>query len=189
VNKFCEDRPCSKCGQSDIYTCWAIYDATDPEFRVLRNRGELITGQEIMVRHCRTCTIEWAEEPLDANITPISIEQGLRRTVDPTVRLREEGKDRYRVFVPYIFGDGDHLVIFLKRVDASWIFSDEGHTLMSLGRSFSALQQNRVGRLLTVSKVEDKNGELIFLVTENQFDYALKTLINTITSMECIATL
>ena len=40
--------------------------------------------------------------------------------------------DRYQVFTPFLFDDGDHLVIVLKRNNSHWVLSDEGHTYMHL---------------------------------------------------------
>jgi hypothetical protein len=47
-------------------------------------------------------------------------------------KLTSEGVNRYRVFTPFIFEDGDHLSIILKRENGKWMLSDEGHTYMHL---------------------------------------------------------
>lgn len=52
--------------------------------------------------------------------------------VSAKVRLAGEGVDRYRVFTPFLFEDGDHLSIVLKREGAQWVLSDEAHTYMHL---------------------------------------------------------
>jgi len=44
------------------------------------------------------------------------------------VTFIQEGPDRYRVFTPHYFNDGDGLVIVLKKDSSSWVLSDEGHT-------------------------------------------------------------
>ena len=43
-----------------------------------------------------------------------------------------EGVERFRVFTPFMFEDGDHLSVILKRDNGRWILSDEGHTYMHL---------------------------------------------------------
>jgi len=60
------------------------------------------------------------------------IESELKRKVSEKVRLEQEGHDRFRVFTPFRFNDGDHLAIVLKSSDNGWELSDEGHTLMHL---------------------------------------------------------
>ena len=49
-----------------------------------------------------------------------AIERDFRRGVSEQVRLAPEGPRRYRVFTPFRFDDGDHLVIALRREDAGW---------------------------------------------------------------------
>ena len=46
--------------------------------------------------------------------------------------LRSEGIDRFRVSAPFMFEDGDHLVVVLKDESGQWFLSDEGHTYMHL---------------------------------------------------------
>jgi hypothetical protein len=48
------------------------------------------------------------------------------------VRLVSEGTDWYRVFSPFMFPDGDHVVLVLKREESGWVLSDERHTMMHL---------------------------------------------------------
>ena len=44
-----------------------------------------------------------------------AIERQFQQTVCEKIRLTSEGIDRYRVFTPFMFDDGDHLAIVLKR--------------------------------------------------------------------------
>ena len=48
------------------------------------------------------------------------------------ISLVSEGTGRYRVFSPFMFPDGDHVVLILKREESGWVLSDEGHTMMHL---------------------------------------------------------
>jgi len=57
-----------------------------------------------------------------------TIERNFQKKVSSKIRLKSEGVDRYRVFTPFFFEDGDHLAIILKRENDSWSLSDEGHT-------------------------------------------------------------
>ena len=61
-----------------------------------------------------------------------SIERDFKAKVSDRIRLMSEGVDRYQVFTPFVFDDGDHLVIVLKHQNSHWVLSDEGHTYMHL---------------------------------------------------------
>lgn len=47
-----------------------------------------------------------------------TIEQDFRQKVSAKVDLVAEGVDRFRVFTPFLFEDGDHLSIVLKKEGA-----------------------------------------------------------------------
>ena len=61
-----------------------------------------------------------------------AIERDFREKVCAKLRLAPEGMGRYRVFTPFLFEDGDHLAVVLKREGNTWLLSDEGHTFMHL---------------------------------------------------------
>lgn len=56
----------------------------------------------------------------------------LQQAVSSSIHLLEEGHNRFRVFTPFLFDDGDHFSIVAKLSDGKWMFSDEGHTFMHL---------------------------------------------------------
>ena len=60
------------------------------------------------------------------------IEKEFKEKVCKEIRLMQEGIERYRVFTPFQFDDGDSFGIVLKKVGENWILSDEGHTFMHL---------------------------------------------------------
>lgn len=60
------------------------------------------------------------------------IEREFKEKVCNEIKLFEEGKERYRVFTPFRFEDGDHISLVLKSLKNNWILSDEGHTYMHL---------------------------------------------------------
>lgn len=64
--------------------------------------------------------------------TSIEISNEFKEKVSEAVRLHEEGMDRYRVFTPFTFDDGDYYSIVLKKNGKGWILTDEGHTFMHL---------------------------------------------------------
>jgi hypothetical protein len=111
------------------------------------------------------------------------IEKDFRRKVGDSVRLASEGVNRYRVFTPFLFEDGDHLAVVLKRENNRWILSDEGHTYMHLTYDLEEKDLQRGNRLkiinnaLSVFSVEDKEGELRLLVPDEQFGDGLFSFI------------
>ena len=62
------------------------------------------------------------------------IEREFHEQVIEKIRLAAEGPNRFRVFTPFVFDDGDHLAVVLRKEDAKWALSDEGHTYMHLAR-------------------------------------------------------
>jgi hypothetical protein len=60
------------------------------------------------------------------------VEKEFKEKVCKEIRLMQEGVDRYRVFTPFLFDDGDSLAIILKKVGTDWQLTDEGHTFMHL---------------------------------------------------------
>ena len=65
-------------------------------------------------------------------MTVESIERDFRDKVSAQIRLAAEGLDRFRVFTPSLFDDGDHLAVVLRRESTGWVLSDEAHTYMHL---------------------------------------------------------
>jgi hypothetical protein len=61
-----------------------------------------------------------------------TIEHDFKKKGCDKLKLTSEGVTRYRVFTPFMFEDGDHLSIILKRENGKWVLSDEGHTYMHL---------------------------------------------------------
>jgi Domain of unknown function DUF1828 len=61
-----------------------------------------------------------------------TIETDFKQKVSEQIRLTSEGVNRYRIFTPFMFEDGDHLAIVLRHEADHWVLSDEGHTYMHL---------------------------------------------------------
>ena len=108
-----------------------------------------------------------------------SIEQDFIDKVSAKVRVLPDGMDRFRVFTPFRFDDGDHITIVLKKEQASWVLSDEGHTYMHLTydisekKLFSGTRHQIILNALSTFKVEDRFGELIFKIRDARFGDAL----------------
>jgi hypothetical protein len=114
------------------------------------------------------------------------IETDFRRKVGESVRLAEEGVGRYRVFTPFLFEDGDHLAIVIRREGNRWILTDEGHTYMHLTYDLDEkdLQKGNRQKIITsaisVFSVEDREGELRLSVPEDRYGDALFSFIQAI---------
>lgn len=108
-----------------------------------------------------------------------TIETDFRRKVTESVRLSNEGVNRYRVFTPFLFEDGDHLAVVLKRENGGWVLSDEGHTYMHLTYDLDEKDLHRgnrqkiISNALSMFSVEDIEGELRLLIPEGQYGDAL----------------
>ncbi len=115
-----------------------------------------------------------------------SIEEDFQHKVCKTIRLLAEGVGRYRVFVPFIFDDGDNLVVVLKQERGGWVLSDEGHTYMHLAYSIDErdLQRGRRQKIitdaLTVFNVDDRDGELILPIVDEKYGDALYSFVQAV---------
>ena len=112
-----------------------------------------------------------------------TIEREFQQKVCDKIRLVAEGVNRYQVFTPFMFEDGDHLAIILRLERGSWILSDEGHTYMHLTYDLDEKDLQRGTRSTIISdalsafSVNDREGELILTVTEDRYGDALYSFI------------
>ncbi len=108
-----------------------------------------------------------------------TIEQDFRKKVCEGLRLSAEGMERYRVFTPFLFEDGDHLAIVLKRDQGRWVLSDEGHTYMHLTYDLDEkdLQRGTRQKIITTAlsafSVDGRHGELIIGIQDERYGDAL----------------
>jgi hypothetical protein len=112
-----------------------------------------------------------------------TIERDFKTKVCEKIRLASEGVDRFRVFTPFLFEDGDHLAIVLRRENSTWILSDEGHTYMHLTYDIDekdlqrGTRQKIITNALSMFRIEDREGELLLQITDEQFGNALYSFI------------
>ena len=112
-----------------------------------------------------------------------SIEKDFHQKVSAQVRIAPEGIERYRVFTPFLFEDGDHLSIVLKREAAGWVLSDEAHTYMHLTYDIDeqdlhrGTRQKIISNALSVFHIEDRDGELVLGVPDNRYGDALYSFV------------
>lgn len=103
--------------------------------------------------------------------------------VSAKVRLAGEGVDRYRVLTPFLFEDGDHLSIVLKREGAQWVLSDEAHTYMHLTYDLEERDMQRgtrqqiISNALSTFHIEDRDGELVLAVPDAGYGDALYSFV------------
>lgn len=108
-----------------------------------------------------------------------SIEREFHEKVSTKIRLTAEGMDRYRVFTPFVFEDGDHLAIVLKKEGHGWALTDEAHTFMHLTYDIDEKDLQRGNRqkiitnALSTFGVEDREGELAIVVRDARYGDAL----------------
>lgn len=99
-----------------------------------------------------------------------TITQQFKKQVCDEIRLLEEGKNRFRVFTPFRFDDGDHLSIVLKKENNQWIISDEGHTFMHLSYwidssdLISGTRKELIDYALNEFQIQDRYGELLVTI-------------------------
>ncbi len=116
-------------------------------------------------------------------MTTETIEKEFKAKVCEQIRLSSEGMNRFRVFTPFLFGDGDHLVIALKHEGNNWTLTDEGHTYMHLTyemdeRDFlRGSRQLIINNTLSVFQVEDCEGELTLRIRDDSYGDALYSFI------------
>lgn len=112
-----------------------------------------------------------------------TIEKDFRVKVCDKVQMASEGIDRYRVFTPFMFEDGDHLAIVIKRESDQWLLTDEGHTYMHLTYDLDekdlqrGTRQKIISNTLSAFQVADRDGELVLPVRNEQFGDALYSFI------------
>ena len=112
-----------------------------------------------------------------------TVEREFRQKVCDKVRLAAEGLERYRVLTPFMFSDGDHLGIVLKRAGGEWLLSDEGHTYMHLTYEMDERDFQRgtraeiINNALEAFYVEDREGELVLAIPDGHYGDALYSFV------------
>ena len=126
-----------------------------------------------------------------------AIEMDFREKICAEVHLFAEGAERYQVFTPFQFDDGDHLSIILKRDQhgSQWVLSDEGNTIMRLTYDIDEAALGRgtrrqiIADALTMFGAEDRSGEIILGVEDSQFGNALFAFVQVILKISDVSLL
>ena len=112
-----------------------------------------------------------------------TMERDFHEKVSAKVRLSAEGVNRFRVLTPFLFDDGDHLSIVLKKEGAGWVLSDEAHTYMRLTYDidesdiYRGTRQKIISNTLSMFQVEDRDGELLIEVLDGRYGDALYSFV------------
>lgn len=103
--------------------------------------------------------------------------QDFRKKLCAEIDMEAEGLDRYIVYTPFMFDDGDHFVTVLKKDNGGWRISDEGHTLMHLSYARldfdSGTRKQVIEKALSLFGLENHDGEFSLRVPEERFGDAL----------------
>lgn len=100
------------------------------------------------------------------------VEKEFKEKVCKEIRLLQEGVDRYRVFTPFLFDDGDSLAIILKKVGTDWLLTDEGHTFMHLSYDIDIDSFDKGSRAKIISttlnafSIQEMKGVIYAVLTE-----------------------
>ncbi|MCD4746283.1 MAG: DUF1828 domain-containing protein [Bacteroidales bacterium] len=104
-------------------------------------------------------------------------------TICKEIELFQEGSNRYKVFVPFSFEDGDEYCIVLQKKGTIWQLTDEGHTLMHLSYDmdvndiFKGTRGNIIDNALVNYEIDNNNGELNKNIKDDDFGNALFSFI------------
>ena len=105
----------------------------------------------------------------------------LKRKVCEEIEVESEGLQRFVVYTPFMFDDGDHFVIVLKRLTDRWVFTDEGHTFMHMSYReidvSSGTRKSIIDKTLLNFNVVNDAGEFCLDVPEESFGDALFSFI------------
>lgn len=114
-------------------------------------------------------------------MTPKTIEQEFQRKVCEEIHLSREGLNRYIVFTPFMFDDGDHLCILLKRENDRWYLSDEGHTFMHVSYDELDIERGTRGKIVDTALlsygIRNEDGELKCIIEGDAFGDALYSFV------------
>src|SRR5438105_8659283 len=108
---------------------------------------------------------------------PSKIARAFKQKVSREVTIDQEGIDRFVVYTPFRFDDGDHYVVILKRLGQDWMLTDEGHTFMHLSYDDVDLttptRASLVQDAIAVHGLKNEDGELRLIVPDSHFGDAL----------------
>jgi Domain of unknown function DUF1828 len=115
-----------------------------------------------------------------------TIQQEFLQKTSEEIRILEEGLNRFRIFTPFMLGDGDHIAVVLKKEYGQWILTDEGDTFSHLnlmGLPESAIHGTRrdlINGILEECNSEDRDGEIFTRVNSETYGSSLYSFLQMI---------
>jgi len=105
------------------------------------------------------------------------LEKDFKNKICDEITLAQEGLNRFMVLNPFMFDDGDHIVVLLKSKEGKWLFTDEGHTFMHISYEDIDIDKGTrkkiIDNVLSGYGIKNEDGELITEVPDSQFGDAL----------------
>ncbi len=111
------------------------------------------------------------------------IESLFRSKVSQQIEIFSEGINRFKVFTPFQFDDGDSLSIVLKRIGDKWLLTDEAHTYMHLSYEIDmnslekGTRQKIINSVLSGYGIRELDGELLLNVEQDDFGNAFYSFV------------
>ena len=111
------------------------------------------------------------------------IENKIKKKITNSIEILPEGNNRYQIFTPFRFSDGDHIVSILKKMGSKWIITDEGHTCMHLSYDIDINSLKKGTRLEIIDSIlirncmKDNNGEFVVIIENGDYGNALYSFI------------
>ena len=119
-----------------------------------------------------------------------NIIESFRSKVCREIEVEPEGVDRYVIYTPFMFDDGDHFVMILRKEKGEWVLTDEGHTLMHLTYSgldvFGGTRAKIVEESLVAHGVENSDGVLRLAVPGEDYGDALYSFLQALSRVATV---
>jgi len=119
------------------------------------------------------------------------LQKEFKRKVCEEIDVEPEGLARFVVYTPFMFDDGDHFVIILKRLTNRWIFTDEGHTFMHMSYDeidvSHGTRKSIIDQTLLNFNVINESGEFCLEVPDEAFGDGLFSFIQALVKISDIA--
>ena len=109
------------------------------------------------------------------------LQKEFKQKVCQEIDVEPEGLTRFVVHTPFMFDDGDHFVIIMKKSADHWILTDEGHTFMHMSYGeidvSHGIRKSIIDQTLLNFNVVNESGEFCLEVPERAFGDALFSFI------------
>lgn len=118
-----------------------------------------------------------------------SIEAILRDKISQAISVKTEGVNKFRVFTPFQFSDGDHFKIILEKSAEGYRISDEADTFLRLSYDLDLKDLNKGTRAKIISQtlsnlsMQEDDGELVIAASEANLGDALFNFIQGLTKI------